>query len=103
MNKLKDYFGLIIAFAGVVGIVLGALSYFATAEDLQLVQTRLEQKIVADQQFTVQQQIWALEERNLKHGADCSHWPDERDRKQYKELKAQYEMLNEKQKAMMKK
>jgi hypothetical protein len=103
MNKLKDYLGLIIAFAGVVGIVLGALSYFATAEDLQLVQVRLEQKIVADQQFSVQQQIWALEERNLKHGADCSKWPDDRDRKQYKELKAQYEMLNEKSKAMMKK
>jgi hypothetical protein len=103
MNRLKDYFGLIIAFAAVVGSVLGALSYFATAEDLQLVQVRLEQKIVADQQFTVQQQIWALEERNLKHGADCSRWPDDRDRKQYKELKAQYEMLNEKSKAMMKK
>jgi len=103
MSKLKDYLGLIIAFAGVVGIVLGALSYFATAEDLQLVQVRLEQKIVADQQFSVQQQIWALEERNLKHGADCSKWPDERDRKQYKELRAQYEMLNEKSKAMMKK
>jgi hypothetical protein len=103
MSKLKDYLGLIIAFAGVVGIVLGALIYFATAEDLQLVQVRLEQKIVADQQFSVQQQIWALEERNLKHGADCSKWPDERDRKQYKELRAQYEMLNEKSKAMMKK
>jgi hypothetical protein len=103
MNKIKDYLGMIIAFAAVVGIVLGALSYFATAEDLRLVQTRLDQKIAADQQFTVQQQIWALEERNLKHGADCSKWPDERDRKQYKELKVQLEFLSEKQKAMIRK
>lgn len=102
MSKLKEYLGTIITFAAVVGLVLGALSYFATAEELQLVQLRLEQKIVADQQFTVQQQIWNLEERNAKSGSDCTRWPDERDRRQYKELKAQVEMLNEKQKAMMK-
>jgi hypothetical protein len=91
----------IIAVGVIVGMVLGAMAYFATAEDLQFVQQRLDQKIVADQQFTVQQQIWNLEERNLKYGPECSKWPDERDRKQYKELKAQVEMLNEKQKKMM--
>lgn len=103
MNKLKEHFQVIIAFAAVCGLVLGAVNYFATASDLELVQVRLDQKIVADQAFAVQQQIWAIEERNAKHGADCTRWPDERDRRQYKELKAQSEMLNEKQKAMMKK
>jgi len=93
----------IIAVGVVVGLVLGALSFFATAEEVQLVQLRLDQKIVSDQQFTVQQQIWNLEERNQKYGADCTRWPEERDRRQYKELKAQHELLTDKQKAMMKK
>jgi hypothetical protein len=47
--------------------------------------------------------MWAIEERNAKHGADCAKWPDERDRRQYKELKAQAEMLQDRQKAVMKK
>ena len=100
---MKKVLESVIAFGVVVGMVLGALSYFATAEELQLVQVRLEQKIVADQQFTVQQQMWNLEERNHLHGADCSMWPEERDRRQYKELRGQLEMLMEKQKVMMKK
>lgn len=69
MTKLKENLQVIIAFAAVVGLVLGAINYFATAADLEITQVRLEQKIVADQQFSVQQQIWALEERNIKHGS----------------------------------
>jgi len=102
MSKLKDYFGLIIAFAATIGIVLGAVNYFAKASDVELVQLRLEQKIVSDQQFSVQQQIWNLEDRNRQYGTDCSKWPDERDRRQYKELKAQYDQLDQKQKVLMK-
>lgn len=87
MSKLKDYFGLIIAFAATIGIVLGAVNYFAKASDVELVQLRLEQKIVADQAYDAQKQIWALEERNKDFGSDCSRWPDARDREQYRKLK----------------
>jgi hypothetical protein len=110
MTKLKENLQVIIAFAAVVGLVISSMAYFAKASELEalreevvLTQVRLDQKIVSDQAYETQKQIWAIEERNAKHGADCTRWPDERDRRQYKELKAQSEMLNEKQKAMMKK
>lgn len=102
MTKFKDYLGVIIALAAVVGTVSGGLSYFARASDLQLVQLRLDQKIVADQLWTVQQQIWAIEDRNRQHGADCNRWPDERDIRQYRELKIQMDQLQQKQRTLMK-
>ena len=97
MSKLKDYLGVIVTFAAVVGIVCGAMSYFAKASELELVQLRLEQKIVSDQVFDIQKQTWALEERNRQYGGDCSRWPDERDREQYRKLKAQLLELEKRQ------
>jgi hypothetical protein len=103
MSKLKEYCTTIIAIVGVLGLLGGGLAYFAKASDLEMVQLRLDQKIVTDQVLDVQRQLWAIEERNIRHGSDCTKWPDERDRKQYKELKAQYEMLQTRQKDVMKK
>jgi len=100
---IEKHFSTIITFAAVVGIVFGAINYFATAADLQLVQLRLDQKIVSDQLFDVQRQVWALEERNIPHGSDCTSWPDPRDREQYKKLKVNLEELQTKQDRLMKK
>jgi membrane peptidoglycan carboxypeptidase len=102
MTKLKEYFGTIIAFAMVIGIVAGGLAYFAKAADLELVQLRLDQKIVSDQMYDTDKQIWILEERNRAY-ADCRQWPDERDREQYRKLKAQQEELQKKQDRLLKK
>lgn len=93
----------IIAVGVVVGLVLGALNYFATAHDLEMVQLRLEQKVVSDQLFDTQKQAWALEERNRAHGSDCSRWPDDRDREQYRKLKSQLDELQKKQDRLIKK
>lgn len=103
MNRLKEYLGIIIALGAVSGIVAGGLAYFAKASDLELVQMRLDQKIVADQTYDTQRAIWAIEERNVKHTSDCSQWPDARDREQYKKLKAQLEELQKKQDALIRK
>jgi hypothetical protein len=99
MKTWKEIAGCIIAFAAVCGLVLGAITYFAKAEELEevreavrLVDTRLEQKIVMDQYFDVQKRKWALEERN-KNFPEVRLWPDERDRKQYKELDCQEQEL----------
>jgi len=100
---IKDYLSTIIAFAAVVGLTLGAISYFATAADLQLVQLRLDQKIVNDQLFDVQRQVWVLEERNIAHGPDCALWPDARDREQYRRLKVNLEDLRMKQDKLLRK
>jgi len=103
MGKLRDYLALIIAAAAVIGIVAGGLSYFAKAEDLQLVQMRLDQKIVADQAYDTQKRVWALEERNREFGTDCSRWPDARDREQYRELKVKLEELDKQQNKLIRK
>jgi hypothetical protein len=110
VNKLRENFQTIIAFAAVVGLIVSSMAYFAKASELDalreevvLTQVRLDQKIVSDQAYETQKQIWALEEKNTKYGADCTRWPDERDRKQYKELRAQHDELVEQKKAMIKK
>lgn len=110
MAKLKEYLSTVVILASAIAVATGALAYFAKASELQelrdevvLTQVRLDQKIVGDQAFITQQQLWALEEKNTKYGSDCTKWPDDRDRKQYKELKAQHEDLVEQKKAMMKK
>jgi hypothetical protein len=102
MSKLKEYLGLIVALAAVIGIVSGGLAYFAKAADLELVQLRLDQKIVADQMYDTQKQVWALEDRNRAY-ADCRQWPDERDREQYRVLKMRLDELQKKQDVLIKK
>jgi hypothetical protein len=110
VNKLRENLQLIITLATVIGIVITSTAYFAKAselkalkEELILTQIRLDQKIVSDQAYETQKQIWALEEKNTKYGSDCTRWPDERDRKAYKELKAEHQELVEQKKVMMKK
>ncbi len=103
MSKLKEYLGVVVILLAIAASISGGLAYFAKAADLQLVQVRLDQKIVGDQLYETQKAIWALEERNVKHTSDCSQWPDSRDREQYKKLKAQQEELQKKQDALIKK
>jgi hypothetical protein len=107
MDKLKEYLTTVVLLASTAGVVLGGLAYFAKASELEalreevvLTQVRLDQKIVGDQAFIVRQQMYTLEERNIKYGSDCAQWPDERDRKQYKELRVEQEELKAKQNKM---
>lgn len=91
----------IIALAAVVGIVLGGMAYFAKADDLQLVELRLDQKIVSDQVRQVQQRVWTLEERNKDR--PYSEWSNTDEKKEYKALKDDLEMLKVRQKELIKK
>jgi len=89
---------------GVAGaIIVGGLAYFAKAEDLRLVQLRLDQKIVSDQLYTTQQQVWELEERNRDYGIEPYKWPDKRDRDRYKTLRLQLDKLQLKEETLLKK
>lgn len=99
--NLKDHLQTIIALAAVVGIVLGALAYFATAEDLRMVELRLDQKIVTDQMIDAKRQMWQLEDRNKDKGRDCLQWPD-RDRDEYRKLQEQVEQLRDRSKGIRK-
>lgn len=107
---LKEWASTFITLAAAISVMIGAMAYFAKASELQalreevvLTQVRLDQKIVSDNVISTRNQIILLEERNIQYGPDCSKWPDERDRKQYKELKADYEELLEQKKQMKKK
>ena len=69
MNKLREYCTTIVAVVAVLGLIGGGLAYFAKASELEelrgevvLTQVRLDQKIVSDQAYETQKQIWAIEE-----------------------------------------
>ena len=52
----------IMALGTVVVLVVGSLSYFATAADVKLVEQRLDQKIVSDNVMDLQKRVWVLED-----------------------------------------
>lgn len=101
MIAIKEYCGTILTFAAVVGLVVGSLAYFATASEVELLKQRLDQKIVSDQYYDTQRQIWMLEDRNVQYGPDCTQWPDERDRERYRELKLQLFELEQKREYLL--
>lgn len=68
----------------------GALNYFAKDADLQLIASRLEQKIQGDELMYVQQELWMLEDRY--RGKDCSTWPQD-DKDRYRKLQMRKEQL----------
>jgi len=72
-KTLKDNLQLIIALAAVIGIVLGGISYFAKASDLEQVAMRLEQKITADKIYYLKRQLWALYDKHKT--SDCNMMP----------------------------
>jgi len=95
----KNILELVIAFIVIGGAAYGAITYFASAEDLSLVDMRLEQKIVGDGILGLTMQMGQLE---AKHGSrDCSTWSDGKDREQYQRLEVQIEALKKKQDAII--
>jgi hypothetical protein len=97
----KDKLQALVAVLVIGGFLWGGMNYFARAADLQLVELRLDQKIMSDQIINTKRQMWQLEERN-KSCKEINEW-DDRDRKQYKELDMDLQMLMKKQDAMIKK
>jgi len=99
MKWLKGNVESILTVLAIIGMVVGGLSYFAKSEDLNLVDLRLEQKIVGDAIYQISMQMGQLED---KHGNDnCSRWNDARDRERYRKLRLQLESLKKKQDAII--
>jgi len=71
--KLKENLQLILAIGAVIGMVLGGITYFAKADDLQLVEQRLDQKIKADKAYYLKRQLWALFDKHKTD--DCNRMP----------------------------
>lgn len=71
MKQISLSIGILVA---IVGSVIGINEYFAKADDLRLVEYRLEQKILNDRYEAIQQRIWQLEDR---YGENCNNQPQE--------------------------
>jgi hypothetical protein len=90
----------IISICVLIGIVFGAITYFATAEDVELIAMRLDQKITNDQIIAIQQRMWQIEDR-YPGQPDCTTWRGpgaERDRQEYRNLKMQLDKVRKSQK-----
>lgn len=96
--NFKVFLQTVVTIGVLIGMVVGGINYFASARDLQLVEVRLDQKIVSDQIMQVQNRIWQLEDRYK--GTSCVNWPSSDDRMEYRRLKEQLEKLKDQLKVL---
>lgn len=75
-QTLKDNLQLIIAIGAVIGMILGGITYFAKASDLEQVAFRLDQKIQADQIYYLKRQLWALYDKHKTDNCNAMPHPD---------------------------
>ncbi len=87
----KSIIEVIVGLLVIIGAVFGGVSYFATASELQVVESRLEQKILSDTILQLSQRMWQLEDRH--GGPDTHRWANQRDREEYRRLQLQIEKL----------
>lgn len=95
----KDWIQTVSFFIIIFSALFSANSYLAKASDLQLVQMRLDQKIISDAINQTQDRKWKLLDRN-NNVKDCNEIKDERDKEecrkqeqQLKTLEKQYEVI----------
>ena len=96
--KQKEIIELIVAVLVIIGMVVGALNYLAKASELQLVEMRLDQKIVSDQIMQLQQRIWQLQDRNY---GPCTNWTNQKDKDEYRKIQEEIEMLKKRRDALI--
>ena len=98
MQVSKDLIQTAIAICTLIAITLGGMAYFAKADDLKLVELRLDQKIVNDQIMQLQNRLWQLEDRH--DGAKCDQWPQSV-KEEHRKLRAEIDDLKYRQQKLM--
>lgn len=93
MKEKLEGFSNLVNFILLLGAIIGGYiaieAHYAKAEEVQKLELRLEQKIILDQQDTVQERIWRYEDRykNIELApADT--------KEEYRLLKKRYESLD---------
>ena len=83
----------IITLASFISVCFGVNAYFAKAEEVAMLERRLDQKIVQDQQNYLQEQLWKIEDRyrNREKSGDII----DRERRLKKQLKEAEEKLKQ--------
>jgi len=84
LGKLRENCMAIIAVAGVISILFAANSYLAKAEDLRMVELRLDKKIISDDVNRIDQRIYIIKERHGENPKDKTIKEELRDLEQKK-------------------
>ena len=100
MMNTKELLQCIIGVGVLSGMIVGGISYFAKAYDVELVEMRLDQKIITDQVQQTQQRVWQLEDRYGERPVIT--WPDVDDKKEYRRLKESLDVLKQKRDVLLK-
>lgn len=88
MKRLSTIIGISVAVCGLIGSVIAVDTRYATSARMEMVELRLDQKIVEDRIQALQERMWKLEDR---YGKDKAHEMEE-----YKRLCVEREMLMKK-------
>lgn len=88
MTRLSTIIGIFVAVCGLIGSIIAVDARYATSARLEMVELRLDQKIVQDRVQALQERMWKLEDR---YGKDKATQTEE-----YRRLVAEREMLMKK-------
>lgn len=72
-ENLKKYLAIAVSILVLISAIVGANEYLAKASELELVSMRLDQKILNDRLYNLQNRVWAIEDR---YGKDVSKMPE---------------------------
>ena len=88
MKRLSTIIGVSVAFCGLIGSIIAVDTRYAKSARLEMVELRLDQKIVVDRIQALQERMWKLEDR---YGKDQAQQMEE-----YRRLCAERDMLMKK-------
>jgi hypothetical protein len=71
MKRLSIILGIVLALSTLIGGLFTLDRRWAKAESVQQLSVRLEQKILEDRQFALQERIWRLEDRYKGRAVAC--------------------------------
>lgn len=97
-NMKREIIQTAIAFCALLSLTIGGMAYFAKADDLRMVELRLDQKITNDQILQLQNRLWQLEDRH--DAKKCDEWPQSV-KEEHRKLKAEIDDLKLRQQRLM--
>jgi hypothetical protein len=71
LKRLSVFLGIVLALSTLIGGLFTLDRRWAKADSVQQLSIRLEQKILEDRQFALQERIWRLEDRYRSNPAAC--------------------------------
>lgn len=93
MLSLNKTIPVVVGIIAIVGTIIGAYEFFAHAEDLKVVEMRLDSKILNDIAYDIRREMNQIEDRNGT--SDCLRM-SETDRERYRKLQIQLQDLQKK-------